>query len=693
MKQTIQKYFPLFLISSLGLFLELAVIRWLSAEVRLFSYFKNLPLLAAFLGLAIGFILVGKGRSYRSTFMPMFAAFVLLTVVIGRVLSVRALTYPSRGDEFLWFTGDFSYWLALSLFLGTVLIFFLQTLLIFIPIGQATGEEMARHAPVPAYVINIIASLVGVWVFALLSFLQTPPVVWFAVALLGLSLYWGMQKTLTYLVAIVFTLILFGMGIANGSSVWSPYHRLDVEPLGMPRQSDGQRVAVGHTLKIQQAFYQTAMDLSADTLANRWNEIPAMQDVANAYNLPYELTKKDADVLVVGAGMGNDVAAALRNGAAHVDAVEIDPAIAAFGRKLHPEHPYDDPRVNVIIDDARSFLTKNAHRYDIVVFGYLDSQILLSGLSNVRLDSFVYTVESFQQVRAHLKENGVVAVSFAAQQPWIDERLGRILATAFGDGHVLIYQGGTGTNLAAGFTKPQTNDPRWKLWGSNPAYTNLPLATDDWPYLYIRERTIPDAYWQMLLLAGIACFLLMRRSFPEALHPDWHFWLLGAAFLLIEFKSVTEFALLFGTTWLVNALAISGVLFMALLANLLVLRTQRIKLGLIYLLLFLSLTISYLIPLEWFIALAPALRAVASMIFLSLPMFFAGIIFSESLRRAGETAHPLASNLSGSFAGGVLEYGSLLWGIKSMYLIAMVVYAGAWLSTIVKTGGKSIQNK
>jgi hypothetical protein len=70
------------------------------------------------------------------------------------------------------------------------------------------------------------------------------------------------------------------------------------------------------------------------------------------------------------------------------------------------------------------------------------------------------------------------------------------------------------------------------------------------------------------------------------------------------------------------------------------------------------------------------------MLFLSLPLFFAGLIFSESLRRAGETARPLASNLSGSFAGGVLEYGSMIWGIKSLYVIAAIVYAGAWLAAI-----------
>jgi hypothetical protein len=684
MQQTSQKYFSLFLISSLGLFLELAVIRWLSAEVRLFSYFKNLPLLAAFLGLAIGFMLVGKGNKYKSVFTPMFSIFVILTLLTGRVLSARVLAYPSKEDEFLWSMGDFSYWLALGLFLGTVLVFFLQTLFVFIPIGQATGEEMARHAPLPAYIINLVASLAGVWAFALLSFLETPPVVWFAVALLGLSVYWGMQKALTYPMAIAFTLLLVGIGVANGSSTWSPYHKLDLEPLGLLRQSDEQPVQVGYTLKIQEAFYQSSMDLSEEALQERWSDIPAMQEVADGYNLPYQLVGENAQVLVVGAGMGNDVAAALRNGAERVEAVEIDPAIARLGHKIHPEHPYADPRVHLSIDDARSFLTKHTDRYDIVVFGFLDSQILLSGLSNVRLDSFIYTVESFQDVRAHLKENGVVVVSFATQQHWVDERLGRMLAASFGKENVLMYEGGAGTYLAAGLTPPATNDARWKPWNPNLAYTDLPLAFDDWPYLYMRKHTIPDAYWQMLLLIAVICFFLMRRSFPSALHPDWHFWLLGAAFLLIEFKSITEFALLFGTTWMVNTLAISGVLLMALFANLLALRIPRIHLGYTYALLFLSLAVSYLIPLEWFINLSPVVRAMASMLYLSLPMFFAGLIFSESLRRAGETARPLASNLSGSFAGGVLEHGSLLWGIKSLYLIAMIVYAAAWLVTVVR---------
>src|SRR3989304_3695507 len=140
-----QRWSPLFLVSSVGLFLELAVIRWLSSEVRLFSYFKSLPLLAAFLGLAIGFALVRKGRSYRSSFAPLFGLFSTAVLLVGRVASPRFLAYPSIDDEYLWATGAYSYWLALALFLATVLVFFLLTTFIFMALGSTVAPGGRCH--------------------------------------------------------------------------------------------------------------------------------------------------------------------------------------------------------------------------------------------------------------------------------------------------------------------------------------------------------------------------------------------------------------------------------------------------------------------------------------------------------------------------------------------------------------------
>lgn len=175
---------------------------------------------------------------------------------------------------------------------------------------------------------------------------------------------------------------------------------------------------------------------------------------------------------------------------------------------------------------------------------------------------------------------------------------------------------------------------------------------------------------------------MMARSFPEALKPNWHFWLLGAAFLLIEFKSITELALLFGTTWFVNSLAISGVLIMVLFANLIVWKIKLMNLRWIYMCLFISLVFGYSFPLTRLASFTPLVKGIIGTTILCSPLFFAGMIFSESLKRYGETSRPLASNFSGSAVGGILEYGSIWWGIKNLYLVAFVLYIGAMIAAI-----------
>lgn len=680
-QKSLRSWYPLLLISCLGLFFELAVIRWISGEIRLFSYFKNLPLLAAFLGLALGFGLVGKKQNYQSAFAPLFGIFVFLVFLVGRVLSPRALAYPSRGDEFLWFTGDFSYWLALGLFLGVVFVFFLLTMLLFIPIGQATGKEMSRHVPIPAYIVNLLGSLIGIWLFALLSYLQTPPIIWFGLALASLSVFWIQQQAFSWKDMTLFIISLAGIFYIGRGVTWSPYHRLELIEQTISTDAEKSSETTWYMLNIQQVFYQSAMDLSEAFLASLPEANQELENAVYSYNLPYRLHPPGDQVLIVGAGMGNDAAAALRNGAEHIDAVEIDPAILTFGQKFHPEYPYSDPRVTTIVDDARSYFKKSTQRYDLISFGLLDSQTLLSGLSNIRLDSFVYTVESLQQAKALLTERGLVSLTFGAKTPWIDERLGRIMAEVFGPENVYVYYGDIGTTFVAGVSPVDTSDTELTRWEPNSQYNDIPIATDDWPYLYLRSNKIPAAYWQAIGLILALSLTVIARSFPQALKPNWHFWLLGAAFLLIEFKSITELALLFGTTWLVNALAISGVLSMALGANLFVLSQKRINISISYMCLFASLMFSYFFPLDILNTIPPTLRAITSTTLLSLPLFFAGVIFSEALRRAKETAQPLASNLSGAVIGGMLEYGSILWGIKSLYLIAAVVYLGAWISS------------
>lgn len=680
--KALKKWAPLFLVSSLSLFIELAVIRWISGEVRLFAYFKNLPLLAAFLGLSIGFALVGKNQRYIRAFTPLLALFALMVIGFNLITADKALIYPGGGEVFYWFQASRPYWLELISFLGMVVLFFLIIMLLFIPLGQMVGEEMAVKSPIQAYIVNILASLVGVWIFTFISYLATPPILWFILAALGFFAYYVMKyKASVAMVALLgFTLLV--IALSDRRAYWSAYNRLDLSELTLPGQN-GSTVQLGYNLNVQQVFYQTGINLSDRFLKQVNNAY--MNDMARGYNLPYRLVAPGSNVLVVGSGMGNDVAAALRNNMGQVVSVEIDKAIIDFGQEYHPEQPYSDPRVSVVVDDARSYFNKSHEKFDLVVFGLLDSHSLLSSMSSVRLDSFVYTLQSFQQVKSLLKDGGVATVTYAASDNWIAEKLGRMLSSVFGAEKIYYFHGVMGTTFVAGQPgKDMVAQNGLQPWKPDASYGSLPLSTDDWPYLYMHFKKIPAAYWQSLLLIGILCLGLMLRSFPDALKPLWHFWFLGAAFLLIEFKSITELALLFGTTWLVNSLAISGVLCMALIANLLVLRLKKVDLRLVYPLLFISLLVSLLFPIQRLAGLDPVLRGLTSTVLLTLPLLFAGIIFSESLRRYGETSRPLASNFSGSAAGGMLEYLSIPWGIKSLYLLAIGLYFAAMLASRAK---------
>ncbi len=680
LRVAISRWYPLLLISALSLYLELAVIRWIAGEVRLFSYFKNLTLLAAFLGLGIGFG-VARRRDLRSTYSPLLALLFVLVIGVKQFTTSFQLVQPGRTDEALFAVFSSSHWMAPILFFGPILVLFLMVMFAFVPIGQAVAKEMAEHRPLPAYIANILASLAGVWLFAVTSALRAPPLVWFGLAALGVVVYGAKRGILTWPSVGLQAGVLFGLALTGGTAIWSPYQKLVISEDLRQRQSDGQFVRVGYQLDTQVGFHQQASDLSPGFLSQHAGELPELEELAFNYDLPYRLIAEKAKILIVGAGMGNDIAAALRAGVEAVDAVEIDPGILEAGFRLHPERPYDDERVVSVVDDARSYIGRSVKRYDAIVFGLLDSHTLLSSLSSVRLDSFVYTEESFRAARDHLNKDGVIAVTFLAVEPWIEQRLALILADVFGGDRVYIYRGELGTTFVAGAVDSAAASANGLVpWHPGPSVEGSPIPTDDWPYLYLRSMRIPAVYWQALALIAVASLAIMARSFPEMLRPDWHFWFLGAAFLLIEFKSITELALLFGTTWLVNAIAISGVLLMILFANLVVLRTKRISLPIAFGLLILSTASIYFFPIQSLNQLGFLPRLLAGGGLLSLPLFFSGLIFAESLRRAGEISRPLASNLSGAMLGGMLEYGSLVWGIKSLYLMAIGLYLLAWLT-------------
>ena len=293
-----------------------------------------------------------------------------------------------------------------------------------------------------------------------------------------------------------------------------------------------------------------------------------------AYALPH-LFNRDAgrspfaQVLVIGAGSGNDVSRALQWGATRVDAVEIDPVIYRLGRRDHPDQPYSDPRVIVHLDDGRNYLQSTTRQYDLIIYALVDSLVLHSSYSNIRLESYLFTTQAFADIRKRLRPGGVFVMYNYFRQGWIVDRLQAMLEEAFGprnpivfnlpsrsrvrpddvmfDAFTMMFAGGTGPIkeafakrsgiLAAERSPRQSVDSEWVRFvdgskrvprgrprsaheqqgldrvcpdrGDSTRRRRSALPTDAWPFLYLRGPMIPALSLRGMAIMGVLGALLV----------------------------------------------------------------------------------------------------------------------------------------------------------------------------------------
>jgi hypothetical protein len=656
------------LISAIVLILELALIRQVPAEVRIISYFSNLLLMASFFGLGLGCILQEK-RSLEAL-LPLGIVGLFGCITIGRGVVV----YPESQGVHFWVRYVEIEGSSLHLpMVPTAVIAFLATALPFAALGQALARTMDRQPRLVAYSWDIAGSLVGTLLFAFASWMRLPPWIWPAIllpvwAVVFLSSKW---KRLLWVSAGLLFLFFSQSPLA---SQWSPYYFIQSEV-----RDSGTRVWVNSS------FHQFALNF-ANTPPDR-EEL--YQTMVEKWSRPYKLFTElngrvPRKVLILGAGTGNDVAVARSHHIEDIVAVEIDPVILSLGRTDNPTEPYNSPKVRVYIDDARHFLRTTEERFDVIIFATLDSQALLSGQSNLRLENYVYTRESLLDARELLEDGGVLAVYYSVFKPWLYKRIYSTVHAAFGYQSKIFFEDSqflfnTVILAVKGVDSFRADFATVKQFGNS-----LP-STDDWPFIYLERPMIAPLYLKLIAIIAIlivGVFLLLRKIHPvRGLHVN--FLLLGVGFTLMESSAIVRMALLFGSTWTINPIVISAVLLTIFLANWGVLKHRAPSLALAWPALCAFIFVNYLLPISWLLELSTVWRVLACGALIAAPVYFASICFSRLFRSESITGYALGLNLVGAMCGGFVEYVSMLIGMRQVWMIVLLVYLLAWFSTLL----------
>jgi SAM-dependent methyltransferase len=753
--------FDLFLVSWLVLFLELTCIRWFPSHVMFLTFFTNIVLLACFVGMSVGCLAAGNRTRYL-THTPMWLAAAVAAGLLVEQYRHTLLKYLAVGDradvDVVYFgaeAGDTVLNLPFRVPVEAVAgAFFVLIAVLLVGPGQEMGRAFTRVASrTRAYSANLLGSLAGIAAFSLCSYLQLPPVVWFAAVAAGVLYVLarptdaaptaapagraGGMPLLFLATAVLLTVPTSGFFALRGrETTWSPYYRIDL----ITRFNEVETNLVSHQIIeprervpiARYANYALPYLFRRDLPGNAWPDIRR--------------------VLVIGAGSGNDVARALQwlPKDARIDAVEIDPVIQRVGAAHHPDRPYQDDRVTVVLNDGRNFLRQApAETYDLVVFALVDSLVLHSGYSNLRLESYLFTTEAFRDARRVLKPTGVCAVYNYFRHGWLAARIRAELKDAFSaDPAVFVLTeeptaavrpddfdpdaftaflagsedviGPLRRQFAAngnwywvpGDRAPHPDPARYPTrWGGAVAplplpksdvalppvrwepkpwvglrvadvadLGTLPLAADDWPFLYVREPGIPRVTWRgigmMVLLSGLLWYVFRPRETGAASGAPADYGLaarsffLGAGFMLVETKAVVQMALLFGSTWTVNSVVFAAILVMSLAGNLFAGRFRPARLEPYYVGLFATIGLGLAVSVDSFLGLPSAVQMAGACLLVFLPIAFAGVVFATTFARSSRPDRVFGANVAGALLGGLAENASVVLGFQYLLCVA-----------------------
>jgi len=195
------------------------------------------------------------------------------------------------------------------------------------------------------------------------------------------------------------------------------------------RHAPGMSFLSGSAPPEQLAVFHDGDDMSVITRFD--GDFSTLDYVAElTSSLPYHLVDKPR-VLVLGAGAGSDVLQALYHGAGSVDAVELNSQMVGIVRDSYGDFAgriYDDERVNIHVNEARGFVTRDTSRYDLIQVALLDSFATAGAGTRGLSESYLYTVEAIGLYLDRLSPDGILSITRWLRPPARDSL--KLAATA-----------------------------------------------------------------------------------------------------------------------------------------------------------------------------------------------------------------------------------------------------------------------
>lgn len=406
-----------------------------------------------------------------------------------------------------------------------------------------------------------IGGLCGIVLFAVTASIVPGP----GSLLWALLFFPGKPRLPTFVAAL---LIAMWCQSTTWQFVFSPYKKFEVKQL-----SDRETMIYGDGLPYNfcvdipdaERFQQFAQ------MAHVQKEIDTFRYYLGRLSMPLGLARRKLDdVLILGAGTGNDVSFALKNGAQNIDAVELDTTLVKLAEAKHPDKPFHNQKVQLHTEDPRSFLRNTNKKYDLIEFCYFNPGRSDSAPYAIRQDNFLNTTECFNLALKRLKPGGVIFIGLSAQGDSIAAARLHASVDATGEPAQVAYLQhdadsdplatkyfffGLGPGIKL-LTKSDL-EPLVTQFIHVTAFENIPSdekgASDNCPFVRAENREMQNSWIFALAVTSMSVLMLFfkrSKNQPVYLPPLC----LGITLALANYLSFASLSLIAGFHWVTNCL-------------------------------------------------------------------------------------------------------------------------------------------